>query len=70
MLLVAYALGLGVPFLAVLLVYRRIRPVSVWLTARARGVEVVTGGLIAAVGVLIYDGSFGHLAGLFRFGAF
>ena len=68
LLLVAYALGLAVPFLAVLLVYRRLGRLSSWLGRRARGVEFVSGVMIAAVGVLVFDGSFARLSGLFRVG--
>lgn len=68
LLLVAYALGLGVPFVAVALAYRRFRRLSGWLAARARGVEVVTGAWIALVGVLVYSGTFARLAGLLRWG--
>ena len=68
LLLIAYALGLAVPFLIVLIVYRRFRRLSAWLSQRPRGLEVVSGALIVAVGVLVYEGSFARLAGLFRFG--
>ena len=68
LLLVAYAMGLGVPFLAVLLVYRRFGRLSSWLGRRPRGVEFVSGALIAAVGILVFDGSFARLSGLFRVG--
>ena len=68
LLLVAYALGLGVPFVALALGFRRFRRLASWLGARARGVEIVTGAWIALVGALVYSGTFARLAGLFRWG--
>ncbi len=68
LLLIAYAVGLAVPFLVVLFVYRRFRWLSAWLAQRPRGLEVVSGALTAAVGMLVYGGSFARLAGLFRLG--
>lgn len=68
LLLVAYALGLSVPFLLVLLAYTRFRRLAAWLTARRRGVEFGSGILVAGVGVLVLTGLFARLAGLFTFG--
>lgn len=68
LLLVAYAAGLAVPFLAVLVALRRFRQVAAWLGRRHRVVDVVTGTLVAAVGVLVFTGAFARLAGLFTFG--
>ena len=68
LLLVAYALGLAVPFVAVLGAYRRFRGLSAWLAGRPRSVELVSGILVAAVGILVYEGSFARLSGLFRVG--
>lgn len=68
LLLVAYAAGLAVPFVAVLLALRRFRRLATWLGERHRLVDVVTGTLVVAVGVLVFTGAFASLAGLFRFG--
>lgn len=68
LLLVAYALGLAVPFLLVLLAYTRFRRLSAWLTAHRRRVEVASGILVAGVGLLVLTGLFARLAGLFTFG--
>lgn len=67
-LLVAYALGLAVPFLLVLLAYQRVRGLARWLATHRRAVDVVTGALVAVVGVLVFTGAFARLAGLFNFG--
>ena len=68
LLLVAYATGLAVPFVAVLLALRRFRRLARWLGDHHRLVDVVTGTLVVAVGVLVFTGAFARLAGLFSFG--
>ena len=68
LLLLAYAAGLAVPFLIVLVALRRFRRLAGWLGERHRGVDVLTGTLVVAVGVLVFTGAFARLAGLFNFG--
>ena len=68
LLLLAYAAGLAVPFLVVLVALRRFRRVASWLGRRHRAVDAVTGTLVVAVGVLVFTGAFARLAGLFTFG--
>jgi cytochrome c-type biogenesis protein len=67
-LLVAYAAGLSIPFLIVLVALRRFRSVTRWLAGHRRLVDVVTGTLVAGVGILVFSGAFARLAGLFTFG--
>lgn len=68
LLLVAYAAGLAMPFLAVLLALRRFRRLAGWFAQRQRLVDVVTGSLVAGVGALVFTGAFARLAGLFNLG--
>ncbi|MBI3749472.1 MAG: cytochrome c biogenesis protein CcdA [Chloroflexi bacterium] len=68
LLLVFYALGLAVPFMVVLLAYRRFGRLARWLGTYRRPVDIVTGGLVTAVGLLVFTGAFARLAGLFSFG--
>lgn len=68
LLLIVYAAGLAVPFLVVLFAFRRFRRIASWLGQRHRLVDVVTGTLVIAVGVLVFTGAFARLAGLFSFG--
>lgn len=68
LLLIAYAAGLAVPFLVVLLALKRFRRVATWLGKRHRLVDGVTGTLVVTVGVLVFTGAFARLAGLFSFG--
>lgn len=68
LLLLAYAAGLAVPFLVVLVALRRFRRLAAWLGERHRTVDIVTGTLVVTVGVLVFTGAFARLAGLFAFG--
>jgi cytochrome c-type biogenesis protein len=68
LLLVAYAAGLAVPFIIVLIALRRFRRLAGWLAERRRSLDVVTGTLVAGVGVLVFTGAFARLAGLFNLG--
>ena len=66
-LLVAYSLGLAVPFMAAAVALPRVEPLIGWLRRNHRGVQVVTGLFIIGVGILIYLNAFTRLAGLFTF---
>lgn len=68
LLLLAYAAGLAVPFVAVLVAMRRFRQLASWLARRHRAVDVVTGTFVVIVGVLVFTGAFARLASLFTFG--
>lgn len=68
LLLLAYAAGLAVPFLAVLVALRRFRRLAGWFAERRRLVDIVTGTLVVGVGVLVFTGAFARLAGLFTIG--
>lgn len=65
LLLTAYSLGLAVPFLAAAAALPRLGPVMRWLRSHPRAVEVVSGMLIVAIGVMIYLNAFARLATLF-----
>ena len=67
LLLTAYSVGLAIPFLAAAIAFPRLRPLVDWLRRHHRGVQVVTGLLIVAIGVLIYFNAFARLATLFTF---
>lgn len=55
-LLVCYSLGLGVPFVALALGFRRAQGSLMWLRRHGRAVEVAGGALLVAVGVLFVSG--------------
>ena len=66
-LLTAYSIGLAIPFLVAAFAFPAIRPLVAFLRRHHRVVQVVTGLLIVAIGVLIYLNAFATLAGLFPF---
>jgi cytochrome c-type biogenesis protein len=65
LLLVAYAAGLALPFLAAAAFLPRLAPVLGWLRAHARPIRVASGLAVAAIGVLIVLDAFTTLAALF-----
>jgi cytochrome c-type biogenesis protein len=67
LLLTAYSLGLAIPFLVAAFAFPAIRPLVAFLRRHHRVVQVVTGLLIVAIGILIYLNAFATLAGLFPF---
>ena len=54
LLLAVYSLGLGMPFLALGLGFDRLAPALKRLTPHLRAIELVTGGLLVLMGVVIY----------------
>ena len=67
LLLTAYSVGLAVPFLLAALAFPRMRLLIEGLRRHHRAVQVVTGLLIVAIGVLIYLNAFARLATMFTF---
>jgi cytochrome c-type biogenesis protein len=66
-LLLAYSIGLAVPFLAAALALPRVEPVLNVLRRHHRAVRVVSGLFIMGVGLLILMNAFARMAGLFTF---
>lgn len=54
LLLAVYSLGLGLPFLALGFAFDRLTPLLKRLTPRMRLIELVSGGLLALMGVVIF----------------
>ena len=67
LLLTAYSVGLAIPFLAAAIAFPRMRPLIEVLRRHHRAVQVVSGLLIVAIGVLIFLNAFARLATLFTF---
>ena len=65
LLLTAYSVGLAMPFLAVAVALPRLRPLLAILRRHHRAVEIVSGGFIVVVGLMILTNTFTVLAGLF-----
>lgn len=66
-LLVAYALGLGVPFLVLAGGLGWARRIARWLTAHIRAVNLAGGTLVIAMGLVLASGQFARLPQLFNF---
>jgi len=66
-LLVAYSLGLGVPFLVLATGLGGARRVAGWLSAHIRAVNVAGGTLVIAMGLVLASGQFARLPQLFNF---
>jgi len=66
-LLTAYSIGLALPFLAAAAAFPHLRPLVERMRRHHRGVQLVSGLLIVAIGVLIYLNAFARLASLFTF---
>lgn len=64
LLLVAYAAGMAVPFVAVAFGLSRSRSLARMLARHHRPLRVATGALIVGVGVLVVTNAFSRLAGL------
>jgi cytochrome c-type biogenesis protein len=54
LLLAVYSLGLGVPFLALGVAFDRIAPFLKRLSPHMRAIELITGGLLILMGIVIY----------------
>jgi cytochrome c-type biogenesis protein len=67
LLLVAYALGLGVPFLLLAGGIGGAQRVARWLAAHIRVINVVGGTLVIAMGLVLVSGQFARLPQLFNF---
>lgn len=66
-LLLAYSLGMGIPFLLMALFIGRFR---VWMPAirrHSRTISLVTGILLMGIGVMLYTNAFVRLAGMFNY---
>jgi cytochrome c-type biogenesis protein len=66
-LLVAYALGLGVPFLALAGGLVGAARVARWLRAHVRAVNLAGGTLVIAMGLVLVSGQFAKLPAFFNF---
>ena len=66
-LLLAYSLGLGVPFLLLAGGVGGARTILRWLGRHQRAVNIVGGTLVIAMGLLLLSGQFSRMAQLFNF---
>jgi len=66
LLVIAYSLGLGMPFLLLAWGARRAVRAVAWLRARTRGVQLAGGALLVVVGLLLVTGLWAELIGILR----
>lgn len=66
LLVVAYCLGLGLPFLLVAWGARRAVRAVAWLRTHVRGVQLVGGSLLVVVGLLLVTGLWAELIAILR----
>ena len=64
-LLLAYSLGLGVPFILTALLFGRLTGLLRWLNRHSLVINRVAGAVLMVLGVLIFSGQLGRLAGWF-----
>jgi cytochrome c-type biogenesis protein len=62
LLLLAYSLGLGVPFVAVALLFGRITPAMRWIGRHGPVLNKVAGSVLVLLGILIFTGRLGLVA--------
>lgn len=62
LLLLAYSLGLGVPFLLVALLFDRATPLLRWLGRHSMTINRVAGVVLIVIGILIFSGKFTIIA--------
>jgi cytochrome c-type biogenesis protein len=63
-LLSSYSLGLGIPFFITAVSFNTFLGVFGWVKKHFRTVEIISGLLLVVIGVLMFIGSFGYIAGL------
>lgn len=62
--LLCYSLGLGIPFLISAVLIDKLKTAFHWVKAHYRGLNLVCGGLLVAVGILMATGMMGKLLNL------
>lgn len=65
--LLAYSLGLGVPFLLSALLIERLKSTFDWIKNNYRVINLICGGLLVAVGILMMTGTVGRLLAVLSF---
>jgi cytochrome c-type biogenesis protein len=65
--LLAFSLGLGIPFVASALLIDRLKGAFDWIKRNYRAVNLFSGGLLVAVGILMATGYMGYFLSLLTF---
>lgn len=65
LMLLCFSLGLAIPFFVLALLYHRLTGALSWLKRRLRAIQLVSGALLIAFGILMAAGAFGYWNRLF-----
>ena len=57
--LLCYSLGLGIPFLFSAVLIDKLKSAFNWIKAHYQGINLICGGLLVAVGILMATGTLG-----------
>lgn len=66
LLLLAYSLGLGIPFFITAISFNTFLGFFGWVKKHFRTIEIISGLFLVAIGILIFFGSFNYITGLFN----
>ena len=64
LMLLAYSLGLGIPFILSAVLIDYLKTVFNWIKKNYRVINVVSGGLLVLIGILMATGTLGRLLNL------
>jgi cytochrome c-type biogenesis protein len=67
LMLLTFSLGLGIPFVASAVLIGRLKAVFGFIKRHYKAINLVSGGLLVAVGILMMTGLMGHFLGLLTF---
>ena len=62
--LLVYSLGLGIPFVLSAVLVDYLKSAFNWIKKHYRGINIISGGLLVLVGVLMMTGTLGRMLNL------
>lgn len=65
--LLCYSMGLGIPFVASALLIDRLKSTFTWIKAHYKVINIISGGLLIIVGILMMSGLMGYFLSLLTF---
>lgn len=65
--LLCYSMGLGIPFVASALLIDRLKSTFTWIKAHYKVINIISGGLLIIVGILMMTGLMGYFLSLLTF---
>ena len=64
LMLLVYSLGLGIPFVLSAVLVDYLKSAFNWIKKHYRGINIISGGLLVLVGVLMMTGTLGRMLNL------